>query len=535
MSSTKGDTPDKNATELEQATKTKEDMDSSLTNNIGKATEESVSGDTPRKNPTEILNQQIKRVMETNIGDQLSVVFIFGLLIAVLLAPQVVQRVKSTEGSHVDEIFDDFFSADDPIDDLTKLARTEWGTASEDDEEEVLDENGSVIDHKKKKNALEIMLSDVLQSQALQQAAQQFVIQTLQSQPVQDALKRLVKTLWTDLMNDPESIAQVVQLLNFAIQNPRVRESVRQLALDIIEDPEVKQSLIELLQRLGRDDAVMEATKSLLTQSAHSTLNDPEILDHSMEFATDVVGDDIVQRTAGEALRNTVGHAVRPATTVLLTALGVGMMILGVVSIGYARSSEQEAILFESAARSLHTNAINGIVRLLSWPLRAGQNLFGTAVVPLIAVPLQWSKHLVNAVAAGISRLATRYTNIVFDGFGIVARKTGDSVGNIGNRLAGYIQYLLGAVAESCVSLLAKIKGRARSSSENVVRATSDALARSYSRLLKLLSVQAAAFLSLIQQGVSTASRRAADLWAILVELVLSSTGRKPTTNSGAE
>ena len=55
------------------------------------------------------------------------------------------------------------------------------------------------------------------------------------------------------------------------------------------------------------------ATQTLLTESAHQALNDPEILDHSMEFATDVVGDDVVQRTSGEALRNTVSYAVRPS------------------------------------------------------------------------------------------------------------------------------------------------------------------------------------------------------------------------------
>lgn len=60
---------------------------------------------------------------------------------------------------------------------------------------------------------------------------------------------------------------------------------------------------------------MLEATISLLTESAHNALNDPEILDHSMEFATDVVGDDIVQRTSGEALRNTVSYAVGPGVS----------------------------------------------------------------------------------------------------------------------------------------------------------------------------------------------------------------------------
>jgi len=37
------------------------------------------------------------------------------------------------------------------------------------------------------------------------------------------------------------------------------------------------------------------------------------VLDHSMAFAADVVGDDAVQRTSGEALWNTISYSVRPA------------------------------------------------------------------------------------------------------------------------------------------------------------------------------------------------------------------------------
>lgn len=62
----------------------------------------------------------------------------------------------------------------------------------------------------------------------------------------------------------------------------------------------------------SRDIQVMTATQILLTESAHKTLNDPEILDHSMEFAADVVGDDVVQRTSGEALWNTISYSFRP-------------------------------------------------------------------------------------------------------------------------------------------------------------------------------------------------------------------------------
>jgi hypothetical protein len=215
------------------------------------------------------------------------------------------------------------------------------------------------------------LLKDVFKSQALQHAAQEFVVQIIQSERFKEAVSRLVKELWNDLVTDPETVAQVVKLLEIAIQNPQVKMAAQDLVLHVfVQEAAVREALIGMVEKLGEDDLVRQAVIRLLTDAAHTTLNDPELLDHSMEFATDVVGDDIVQQTAGDALRKSIGHAVRPATTVLLTAAGVGFLIFSVVAIGYSRSSEQEVVLFESAARSLRSNVTFGIFRIITWPLR---------------------------------------------------------------------------------------------------------------------------------------------------------------------
>jgi hypothetical protein len=295
------------------------------------------------------LESRIKKVVnDLALGDQLAVGGIVLLLGLILLAPLVVGQMKKSDSTY-EEI-----TGDDPVDNFTTMVRRGWGN---DDEEN--------------KNPVEYMLRDVMQSKALQQAAQQFVIQIMESNDFKAALNRLVKDLWKDLVEDPETINQVVKLLQIAIQDPAILKAAQKLVLDLVEEPDVKQALIDMIQKLGNDSQVQVATQTLLTESAHNALNDPEITDHSMEFATDVLGDDIVQRTAGEALRNTVGHAVRPASTIFLTATGVGLILFGVVAIGYARSSDQEARLFEVAARSLQLNAAGGIVRILTWPGRA--------------------------------------------------------------------------------------------------------------------------------------------------------------------
>lgn len=159
------------------------------------------------------------------------------------------------------------------------------------------------------------MVADVLQSDALQEAIASLITRVLESVQFQNACQTLLKNLWSDLVNDPETTAQIVQLLNNAIQNKEIQRSTRLLVLQLIKDKEVYDELTRLLVRLGQEQEVLDATRSLLTESAHNALNDPEILDHSMEFATDVVGDDIVQRTSGEALRNTVTYAASPGVS----------------------------------------------------------------------------------------------------------------------------------------------------------------------------------------------------------------------------
>ena len=324
--------------------------------------EESSSSSTPisetLQQRSEELQQRVKRVVEqVNLGDQLAVILIATFTALIVIAPYVVRQMKQSDTT------DYSVTSEDPIDELTTEIERAWNNKSE--------EEGS------RKSAVEYMLKDILKSQGLQQAARQFFIQILESPEFQAALSRLVKQLWTDLVTDPETVAQVIRLLQIAIQDPAIKKAAQQLVVDLVEEPEVKEALIAMVQDLGREKTVLEATESLLTEAAHRSLNDPEILDHSMEFATDVVGDELVQRQAGEALRNSVGHAVRPATTIFLTATGVGLVIFGVIAIGYARSSDQEAVLFETAARSLQTNATYGIVRIVTWPGRVAQRLFG--------------------------------------------------------------------------------------------------------------------------------------------------------------
>ena len=157
------------------------------------------------------------------------------------------------------------------------------------------------------------IVADVLNSDALQNAIASLITRVLGSAQLQVACQTLLKNLWTDLVNDPETLSQIVALLNTAIKDEQIKKSFKDLVLGLLQDEEVYNELTGLVVRLGEDKEILAATKELLTESTHQALNDPEVLDHSMEFATDIVGDNVIQRTSGEALRNTVTYAVRPS------------------------------------------------------------------------------------------------------------------------------------------------------------------------------------------------------------------------------
>ena len=205
----------------------------------------------------------LRKVTEWNVGDLVSVYAIVLLIVLIIFSPIVVEQMKKADSVYID--LDEY----DPVAQMEKIVRYDlFG------EEELEKEYEKEVRHDPGRKSIDNtigMATDVLKIEALQEAIASLITRVLESVQFQNACQQLLKNLWNDLVNDPETTAQVVALLNNAIQN-----------------------------------------KEIQTESAHNALNDPEILDHSMELATDVVGDDIVQRTSGEALRNTVTYAVGP-------------------------------------------------------------------------------------------------------------------------------------------------------------------------------------------------------------------------------
>jgi uncharacterized membrane-anchored protein YjiN (DUF445 family) len=201
----------------------------------------------------------------------------------------------------------DELDPEDPVADLATFVRAEFLRDMMGDNYE---ESG------RKMGGLDTLLADLLRSPQIQSAILDLVNNILTSPQFKRACSILLKELWKDLVEEPETLQQVIHLLQNAVQDEAIKDAAVQLVTEVFGDQEVMDEVVDLFQRLGQERKVQVATQELLVQSAHNALNDPEILDHSMEFATDVVGDDVVQQTAGEALYNTLSYAVRPTLSI---------------------------------------------------------------------------------------------------------------------------------------------------------------------------------------------------------------------------
>ena len=255
------------------------------------------------------------------------------LLLGFVAGPSIYNAMKNSPHTEDDYMFS--VPVDDPVEHSVRILMelNDKSDSSLADEEKLLLKstfNNPEDDAKR-------ILNDLLASEHLRTTASRIASGVIQSPPFQNACKALVNSIWNDLVNDPETNKQLVALVQSVLQNERVYDAVKEMMLKLVNDEEVYKELTKLVVQLGEEKDVLDATQRLLTESTHKTLNDPSVLDHSMEFATEVVGDDVVQRSGGEALRNTLGYAVQPSTGAVLASLTT-MIVAGLIHFYFFRS-----------------------------------------------------------------------------------------------------------------------------------------------------------------------------------------------------
>ena len=224
------------------------------------------------------------------------------ILMSFIVGPYVWNSMKSS--THTDDHYN--IPLDDPVEHSVKiLMDSTRGTDSDKIVHSSMSGSSSTSNNvtiiSPEEDAKRI-LNELLASDNIRTRGANIASGIIQSEPFQNACKKLLRTIWDDLINDPETTTQLQTLVYTVLQHEKIYAAVKDIVLQLVNDEEVYKEFTKLVVKLGEQQEVLDATQQLLTKSSHRTMNDPSVLDHSMEFATEVMGDDVVIRAGGDAL-----------------------------------------------------------------------------------------------------------------------------------------------------------------------------------------------------------------------------------------
>mmetsp|Transcript_23661 Transcript_23661/g.36515 ORF Transcript_23661/g.36515 Transcript_23661/m.36515 type:complete len:573 (-) Transcript_23661:74-1792(-) len=175
-------------------------------------------------------------------------------------------------------------------------------------------------------------LAEVIYNENTETALRTLVIKVLKSEEVLHELNVMLSKLFTDLVQDAKTLEQVTELLANVLAQEKIKSALHELVLNLIQDAVIFEKLIELVNRIVQDEEVKQTLTKILTNATHKTLSDDGIMQHTKEFAANLVGDSTIQRTGGDALWNTIGYSLAPNLQVAasLTLVGVISLMVGV-------------------------------------------------------------------------------------------------------------------------------------------------------------------------------------------------------------
>lgn len=171
----------------------------------------------------------------------------FGAFI-IMLPRDTFQKIKKSP-----EVYDEIEVEDDVVNRMNVISKEVRGEITK----RILGKDISELDDEgMATNTTADVVADVLNSDALQNAIASLITRVISSAQFQSACQSLLKNLWKDLINDPETTAQVVVLLNTSINDERIKKSFRELVLGLLQDDEIYKELSNIVVRLGEDQEV---------------------------------------------------------------------------------------------------------------------------------------------------------------------------------------------------------------------------------------------------------------------------------------
>ncbi|CAM9895236.1 unnamed protein product [Laminaria digitata] len=134
----------------------------------------------------------------------------------------------------------------------------------------------------------------------------------------------LAKKLVQAVLDSPDTVEQVTDMAVRVMANPRFRQGVSTLVVALGESEEVFDAASQLAASVFQDPNIEDMLTAILSASSHKVLEDEQVFDHSKEFVAQVMGDDAVQRSGGDALWVTVRHALQSR---MLKVTGLGLLV----------------------------------------------------------------------------------------------------------------------------------------------------------------------------------------------------------------
>jgi len=201
------------------------------------------------------IGQQIQNALQWRLSDLMGVWGAGLLFFGIIISPYVIKEMKNSSEDYEMDGFsdDDMMALTQQV--LESLKESEGLTSNKNEDNEssnvVIDTSSDII-------------SRVLQTDMVQDALIQLSVKIIQSPEVLQAAKILVKNLFQDLVNDPETLVQIVELLNKAILDETVKKAVVELILQLTADEEVNCAVTKMVVALGEEEEVRSKAMTLV-------------------------------------------------------------------------------------------------------------------------------------------------------------------------------------------------------------------------------------------------------------------------------
>eukprot|EP01035_Chromulina_nebulosa_P018409 gene18409-24112_t len=166
--------------------------------------------------------------------------------------------------------------------------------------------------------------------QQTQQALLQLTIHVLQHPDSLNEVTILAKKLIDNISHDEESISKLGKMIAESLKNPIIKKVVVDIIIQLANDPKVLEVVTELSLKVIHKPEILKAISDLLSEASKEVLKNDQVVNQSRDFVADVMGDDKVQREGGDAIWNSISHALSPG---LRRFAGVGLIAVSLAII----------------------------------------------------------------------------------------------------------------------------------------------------------------------------------------------------------